>query len=180
MRKLINIVILIGICLNSYSQEKVSYDIYILLKLKSDASAGQDFINNSIDEYYVMNWESQNIKQDLTLKIDENGKLIKGGIRVASRFPNLLYLRYKNVKNKNPPIKIPNTFTTHPMLKGLKEKELYKNRNVIRYDDFRYYNPTELLTIISNAKNLYVIFEEEKSKKYYFAKKVSILPVNAL
>jgi hypothetical protein len=180
MRKLIKTVMLLGICFSSFSQEKISYDIYILLKLRSDANMGQDFDDNSKNELYRLGWASPDDKKNLTLKIDENGKIVKEGTAVVSTSPNLLLLSYKNFKNENPPLKIPNTYTLNPMLKSLKEKDLYKNRNVIMFDDFRFYNNSELLKIICNAKNLYVIFEEEKTTKYYFARKVKIINFDKL
>lgn len=178
MNHIIKLLIFIGIYFNSYSQEKVPYDIYILLKLKSDANLGQDFINNPKLENYRLGWTSINEGKKLTLNLDENGKIIKGGTVDVSTSPNLLLLSYKNFKGENPPLKIPNTYTLNPLIKALKEKELYKNRNVILFDDFIFYDYSELYKIIKNAKNLYIIFEEERTKKYYFAKKVSILPSN--
>lgn len=157
---------------NSFSQNLISYDIYILFKLKSDANLGQDFDNNSKYERYNLSWESKSTTK--TLKVDENGQLIKGGISVANRSPNFLILTYTNLKNENPKLKIPNKSKEHPLIKGLVEKELYKNRNVIRFEEFMFYDQSELLNVIKNAKNIYVVFEEEKNKKYYFAKKVTI------
>ncbi len=166
MKKLIKIILPL-LSLITYSQEKEilqqnqNFDIYIFIDKISKSNITKIKDKDIYYENYRLSWPSSINYKKMSLKVNEKGDLISS-ISILGSSKNV-NLTYKNEQNKNSPIRV-------------KKDQIL---NIIKYDDFVYYE-NDLIEFFKNARNLYVILENDSRGNYYMVKKVELIPLGNL
>ncbi|RZJ31627.1 MAG: hypothetical protein EOO48_01535 [Flavobacterium sp.] len=132
--------------------------MYIIFESKSDLHPIKAKSDTLQIEYYNISWPSRCEYKNLGISRNKDGQLFT--TTTMSSGTNSFRLDYINRNNDNP--------TTEVIAKDL------PGRFLIRFDDFIFYDTKELIKTLLEAKNLYVLFEDEKKNNTNFARKVTV------
>ncbi len=151
------------------------YDLHILVPTRSSVEMQITSKDTITTEWYRMTWSEKDKILPIRLSVDSTGKLFTHR-SLPTRSHQTLVLRYENVRGENPPKLIfdPRLHLRERDVNSITRYEI-QELNLLWLAEFPAANQAQLFTIIKEARNLYIIVEEEKAGNYYLAKKVKVV-----
>src|SRR5690606_32512771 len=143
---------------NVYSQKITDYEIYIVGESSDESLIVESQNDTTQIKYYRKSWPKRCDHTKIALRISDKGELVHK-ISIGAVGSHIISFRYENRKNENPGLRI--------------SPEILEQKIKLDLDEFPNYIFEDLVNVLSKAKAIYLVFENEKSTNEYFARMVS-------